>query len=244
MLTEIRMKQYPDGRVECLKCHYKWRMFKAPKDRRCKNCRCPMYPRPFDPASHCHESCTRGLCSYMALDFMVSRQKWRALPGRKGIVWRVEEARPLTLHDLMIEFGKNKDIIYQFLDKTILNGWTTRERKITQAPIEVNRVKQKTYRYPDGHRAPKNGRSRRPTFYRYTPTHWAMGVFLRRHADNVTLDRLGENLIWTPVRPQKKELGNYVPICKPRTKEERDKLRDRLMNLRTNNVIGWAPNRL
>ena len=242
-LTEIRMKQHPDGRVTCLKCNYTWRMFKPPKDRRCRNCRCAMWPAPMIEDTHCHWLCRDGLCSYLVMDWAVVRQSWRAVPGKSGVVWKLADAHPFTIHDIMIAFKIGYVASKNWIDQSILKQWLYRERKKTPPPEEVQKYKG-SYNIGKGMRLHPAYRTRKAAYFRYYPTHWAMKAYISRFPDKVKMVDKGGELWWNPTNSRKvKTLVKYTPICLPRTLAERKAIGLRLQNHLTHNKVGLPVSR-
>ena len=243
-LTQIRMIQHPDGRVTCLNCNYTWRMFKQLKDRKCRNCRCPMWPAPMAEDTHSHYECRDGLCTYIVLDWAVVRQPWMAFPAKEGLVWKVAEKKPFTIHDVMVAFRIDKFAAKNWLLVAMGDHWLTRERKSTPPPDEVHKYKGSYY----GRKGVKNRpqkRRKRSALYRFTPTDQAMQVYMRRFPDKVKMLRKGDRLWWSPTLVRKeKRIVKYTLHCLPRTSQERKELGKRLMQNLTHNKVGLPVSRL
>jgi hypothetical protein len=170
----------------------------------------------------CHPICRKGSCFLELQDFLIERQTWWATPGKHGIIWKLAEAVPTTLHDLMLHFDRSKAKLKWFPETGMNKGRIARKEAWTKAPSEILKLKVKNRKY----------HSRRPCKYQYFPTHWAMVDFLKRNPD--ALERLnGEVPLWKPIRIRReKTLVKFSPIILPRTPVEKREKYEKMMKRR------------
>jgi hypothetical protein len=241
--------QHRDGRVTCKRCAHTWRFVRETKRHRCPNCHRAIYWSPVvegrcNPARCRYKKC---LCRIDPLIWMVERQTWKAVPGKKGLVWKTVSLTPTTRHDLMLKFRSTKEVIGNFLAAEMNRGTLVRRVRVTHPSEEIHEVKQKVYFRNDvKKRCRVTHRQRRPTRYQYFPTHWAMVDFLSRNPDAVDLVKK-EVPLWKPLRIQRvKTLVKFTPIILPLTPEEKSQIVSRRLQsmARINRTMGYPLPRL
>lgn len=247
-LTEVRYRELSGGRIECLKCHYVWKLWidlPKRKDRNCRNCRCPLYPNPKMDPERCHPVCLQGVCLYFITDWLCCRNVWRVVPEGAGLVWKVAKANPASVHDLMAAFNIPVSLANQAFQRLLKDGWVRRIKLWKKPSDEADRAKAKVYRYPDGSRRRVKKRHKKPAFWQYIPTHWAMRIFRQRFPESFEMKEEGEVLLWTPIRIRRDRTPvRYSVNVSPNTPAQKRLIWERINLGKTRMPIGLPPNRI
>jgi hypothetical protein len=166
------------------------------------------------------------MCFLEVLDFMIAKQTWWATPGSKGIVWKLAEAVPTTLHDVMLKFQKPRLNVNRCFQTGMEKGKLARKKKMTPQPDGIEKLKDI---------GPKKYRYKKASMYQYFPTHWAMVDFLGRNPDAV--ERLnGEVPLWRPIRIRRERtLVKFTPNILPRTPQENREIHEKAIRGKARN---------
>jgi hypothetical protein len=244
VVDSVMYVQDERGRITCKHCGHNWHPRRLSKHRWCQKCRKVIYPAPIY-SDQCHPKC-KGLCFIKVHDWMIARQIWVATPGSNGIVWKIVKGDPTTLHDLMLFTGKQKRNVNRFLQTGMEKGRLARRRRMEKPRDEVHKLKTTSYFYNRDKKWRKPAyRSRRPTWYQYFPTHWAMVDFLARNPEMVEREK-GEVPFWKPMSIRKERtLLKFSPILLPVTPEETaftNQKREKTL-ARIDRQVGHSPNK-